>query len=77
MNDKHDITVTMTAEITVILTANDVRDTDKNIEIGYTNPDYLALLAKSMKNDLDVDHVLLRDLKLFIHDGNSVKEVAP
>lgn len=78
MQNKHDITLTYTLDVTATLKADTLgRCSDEEFERRFMRSDYAAHLAERVKCCLGVDDVLLRDLKLFIHDGNSVKEVTP
>lgn len=74
-NTNHDITLTYTVEVTVISRADTLgRCSDEEFERRFMQPDYAAHLAERLKVALEADHVLLRDLKIFIHDGDSQKE---
>lgn len=78
MNDKHDITVTFTAEVTAIFKAEEFGDyTAETIERRFMHPYYAAILAGNLKGAFKADHIILHDLKFFIHNGNdSGKEAA-
>lgn len=77
MQNKHDITLTCTLDVTFIYKADEPgRPSDKVIECGFLRPDHPEFFSELIKRKLGADDVTLRDLKLFIHDGNSQKEAA-